>query len=152
MVCVYCGILSPPILISEVLPPAQVVYMVIVEVFTKGGGLIITSDVMMNVSCRGWCRGRRWQLSWFDGSDEHAHIQLPWPRHPWLSRQNGRSFGLVESINHLPGVCTTIYPCSTSILIDRIIIENCKKIVVSEENCVGDLLSGRHWPIATRQC
>ena len=51
--------------------------------------------------------------------------------------------GLVESINHLPGVCTTIYPCST-ILIDRIIIENCKKIVVYEETGVGDLLSGRH--------
>ena len=54
--------------------------------------------------------------------------------------------GLVDSINHLPGVCTTIYPYSTTILIDRIIIENenCKKIVVSGETGVGDLLSGRH--------
>jgi len=51
---------------------------------------------------------------------------------------------LVDSINHLPGVCTTIYPYSTTILIDRIIIENCKKIVVSEETGVGDLFSGRH--------
>ena len=52
--------------------------------------------------------------------------------------------GLVDSTNHLPGVRTTIYPYSTTILIDRIIIENCKKIVVSEETGVGDLLSGRH--------
>ena len=52
--------------------------------------------------------------------------------------------GLVDSINYLPGVCTTIYQYSTTILIDRIIIENCKKIVVSEETGVGCLLSGRH--------
>ena len=49
MVCVYCGILSPPILISEVLPPAHIVYMVVVDVFTKGGGLISTFDGMMDV-------------------------------------------------------------------------------------------------------
>ena len=49
MVCVYCGILSPPILISEVLPPAHIVYMVVVDVFTKGGVLIITFDGMMDV-------------------------------------------------------------------------------------------------------
>ena len=45
--------------------------------------------------------------------------------------------GLIDSINYLPGVCTTIYPYSTTILIDHIIIENCKKIVVSEETGVG---------------
>ena len=49
MVCVYCGILSPPILISEVLPPAHIVYMVVVDEFTKGGGLISSSGGMMNV-------------------------------------------------------------------------------------------------------
>ena len=49
MVCVYCGILSPPILISEVLPPAHIVYMVVVDVFTKGSGLISTFDGMMDV-------------------------------------------------------------------------------------------------------
>ena len=49
MIGLYCGMLSPPILISEVLPSAQVVYMVVVDVITKGGGLILKSDVMMNV-------------------------------------------------------------------------------------------------------
>ena len=52
--------------------------------------------------------------------------------------------GLVDYINHLTGVCTTIYPYATTILIDCIIIDICKKIVVSEETGVGDLLSGRH--------
>ena len=51
--------------------------------------------------------------------------------------------GLVDPINDLSGVCTAIYPYATTILIDCIII-NCKKIVVSEETGVGDLLSGRH--------
>ena len=52
--------------------------------------------------------------------------------------------GLVDYIDDLTGVCTAIYPYATTILIDSIIIENCKKIVVSEETGVGDLLSGRH--------
>ena len=52
--------------------------------------------------------------------------------------------GLVDSINNLTGVCTAVYPNTTIILIDCIIIDNCKKIVVSEETGVGDLLSGRH--------
>ena len=52
--------------------------------------------------------------------------------------------GLVDPINDLMGVCTAIYPYATTILIDCIIIENCKKIVVSEETGVGDLFSGRH--------
>ena len=52
--------------------------------------------------------------------------------------------GLDEPINDLTGVRTTIYPYATTILIDCIIIDNCKKIVVSEETGVGDLLSGRH--------
>ena len=43
-------------------------------------------------------------------------------------------------------------PVCHPILIDCIIIDNCKKIVVSEETGVGDLFSGRHRPIATRQC
>ena len=54
------------------------------------------------------------------------------------------NIGLVDPIDDLTGVCTAIYPYSTTILIDCIIIENCKKIVVSEETGVGDLLSGRH--------
>ena len=62
------------------------------------------------------------------------------------------NIGLVDPIDDLTGVCTAIYPYATTILIDCIIIDNCKKIVVSEETGVGDLLSGRHWPIATRQC
>ena len=49
MIGVYCGMLSPPILVSEVIPPAQVVDMVVVDVSTKGGGLITTSDGMVNV-------------------------------------------------------------------------------------------------------
>ena len=52
--------------------------------------------------------------------------------------------GLVEPINHLPGVCTAIYPYTTIILLDCISIDICKTIVVSEEIGVGDLLSGRH--------
>ena len=62
------------------------------------------------------------------------------------------NIGLVDPIDDLTGVCTAIYPYATTILIDCIIIDNCKKIVVSEETGVGDLLSGRHRPIATRQC
>ena len=62
------------------------------------------------------------------------------------------NIGLVDPIDDFTGVCTAIYPYATTILIDCIIIDNCKKIVVSEETGVGDLLSGRHWPIATRQC
>ena len=49
MIGVYCGMLSPPILISEVIVPAQVVDMVIVHVITKGSGLILTFDGMMHV-------------------------------------------------------------------------------------------------------
>ena len=41
--------LSPPILISEVIVPAQVVDMVVVRVITKGSGLILTFDGMMHV-------------------------------------------------------------------------------------------------------
>jgi len=51
--------------------------------------------------------------------------------------------GLNEPIIHLPGVCTAINPYTTIILRDCIIIDICKKIVVSEETGVGDLLSGR---------
>ena len=40
---------SPPILASEVVPPAQVVNMVVVDGITKGGGLILSFDGMMNV-------------------------------------------------------------------------------------------------------
>ena len=60
--------------------------------------------------------------------------------------------GLVEPINHLPGVCTAINSYTTIILCDCTIIDICKKIVVSEETDVDNLLSGRHWPISTRQC
>ena len=52
--------------------------------------------------------------------------------------------GLVDPIIDLTGVCIAIYPYATTILIDCIIIDICKKIVVSEETGVGDLLSGRH--------
>jgi hypothetical protein len=52
--------------------------------------------------------------------------------------------GLDEPINVLTGVCTAIYPYTTTILIDRIIIKNCKNFVCFEETGVGDLLSGRH--------
>ena len=52
--------------------------------------------------------------------------------------------GLVDYIDDLTGVCTAFYPYATTILIDCIIIDICKKIVVSEETGVGDLLSGRH--------
>ena len=49
MIGVYCGMLSPPILISEMIPPAQVVDMVVVDVITKGGWCISSSDGMVNV-------------------------------------------------------------------------------------------------------
>ena len=71
--------------------------------------------------------------------------------HGSLDRMAGH-IGLVEPINHLPGVCTTINPYTTIILCDCTIVDICKKIMVSEETSVGDLLIGRHWPIATRQC
>ena len=45
----YCSMVSPPILTSEVVPPAQVVNMVVVDVFAKGDGLILSFDGMMNV-------------------------------------------------------------------------------------------------------
>ena len=54
------------------------------------------------------------------------------------------NIGLVDPIDDLTGVCTAIYPYATTILIDCIIIDNCKKTMVSEETGVGDLLSGRH--------
>ena len=38
---------------SEVIPPAQIVDMVVVDVFTKGGGLIQTFDGMVNVILSG---------------------------------------------------------------------------------------------------
>ena len=37
--------------------------------------------------------------------------------------------GLVDPIDDLTGVCTAIYLYTTTILIDRIIIKNCKNIV-----------------------
>ena len=42
--------------------------------------------------------------------------------------------GLVDPINDLTGVCTAIYPYATTNVIDCIIIEKCKKIVVSGEH------------------
>ena len=55
---------------SEVIPSAQVVDMVVVDAFTKGSGLILTFGGMVNVILSGWCRRCRWQLSQFDGSYE----------------------------------------------------------------------------------
>ena len=53
MIGLYCGMISSPILVSEVIPLAQVVYMVVVDVSTKGGGLISTSYGMVNVILSG---------------------------------------------------------------------------------------------------
>ena len=53
MIGVYCGMLSPPILISEVIVPAQVVDMVVFHVITKGSGLILTFGGMVNVILSG---------------------------------------------------------------------------------------------------
>ena len=61
------------------------------------------------------------------------------------------NIGLVDPIDDLTGVCMAD-PYATTILIDCIIIDICKKIVVSEETGVGNILSGHHRPIATRQC
>jgi len=46
VVGMYCGMLSPPILMSEVIPPAQIVDMVVVDVIAEGGGLILTCHLV----------------------------------------------------------------------------------------------------------
>ena len=40
MMGMYCGMLSLSIIMSEVIPPAHIVDMVVVDVFAKGGWLI----------------------------------------------------------------------------------------------------------------
>jgi len=90
MVCVYCGILSPPILISEVLPPAYIVYIAVVDGFYQR--MWVDTIIWWHDECSVGVGVRGVSVATFSisGSDEHAHLRLPRPLHPWLSRQNGR--------------------------------------------------------------
>jgi len=53
MMGMYCGMLSLYIIMSELITPAQVVDMVVVDAFTKGSGLILTFGGMVNVILSG---------------------------------------------------------------------------------------------------
>ena len=87
-----CGMLPPPILISEVLPPAYIVYIAVVDGFYQR--MWVDTIIWWHDECSVGVGVRGVLVATFSisGSDEHVHLRLPRPLHPWLSRQNGRSY------------------------------------------------------------
>ena len=121
MLWAYCGMLPPPILISEVLPPVYIVYIAVVDGFYQR--MWVDTIIWWHDECSVGVGVRGVSVATFSISVQ-AQMSTPiYGFHGLFTRGSldrmADNIGLVDPINHLPGVCTVFYPYTTIILIDH---------------------------------